>query len=109
MGDFSIFNDHSSYLVKNGGLGFRLLSDRFLLFNSLCNTMPLAIDQKDEKGNVTKGLWNSLLAVLGTGSFDVANRGCCWSVFHASENQFIQPWPPSSHRVGGILDQNGIS
>jgi len=45
--------------VKHGGLGFRLLSDRFLLLNSLCNTMPLAIDRKDEKGNVTKGLWNS--------------------------------------------------
>jgi hypothetical protein len=42
--------------VKDGGLGFRSLSDRFLLLNSLCNTMPLTIDRKDEKGSITKGL-----------------------------------------------------
>ena len=74
--------------VKHGGLGFRLLSDRFLLLNSLCNTMPLAIDRKDEKGNITKGLWNSLSGILGAGSFDVANKENCWSMFHASGHPF---------------------
>jgi hypothetical protein len=50
--------------------------------------MPLAIDHKDEKGNVTKGLWNSLSAVLGPGSFDATNKDSCWSVFHSSGNIF---------------------
>ena len=65
--------------VKNGGLGFRTLLDRFLLLNinSLCKTMPLAMDRKDEKGNITKGLWNSLSEVLGAGSFDAANKENC--------------------------------
>ena len=60
--------------LKHGGLGFRPLSDRFLFLNSLCNTMPLTIDRKDEKGNITKGLWNSLSGILGAGSFNVANK-----------------------------------
>lgn len=50
--------------------------------------MPLAIDHKDEKGNITKGLWNSLSAVLGSGSFDATNKDSCWSVFHSSGNIF---------------------
>ena len=49
-----------SLKVKNGGLGFRPLSDCFLVLNSLNSTMILAIDHKDEKNVVTKGLWNSL-------------------------------------------------
>ena len=56
--------ERRTYLkVKNGGLGFRTLSDRFLLLNSLCKTMPLAIDRKDEKVNITRGLWNSLMTI----------------------------------------------
>ena len=50
--------------------------------------MPLAIDRKDEKGNSTKGLWNSLSGILGAGSFDVANKENCWSMFHASGHPF---------------------
>ena len=50
--------------------------------------MPLAIDRKDEKGNITKGLWNSLSGILGAGSFDVANKENCWSVFHVSGHPF---------------------
>jgi hypothetical protein len=45
--------------------------------------MPLTIDHKDEKGNVTKGLWDSHSDVLGNGSFE-----SCWSVFHASGKPF---------------------
>jgi len=50
--------------VKNKGLGFRTLSDRFLLLNSVCKTIFLTIDPKNEKGNITKvfvefTLWNN--------------------------------------------------
>ena len=34
----------------------------------------LAIDQKDEKGDVTKGVLDSLSVLFGTGSFDVINK-----------------------------------
>ena len=74
--------------VKHGGLGFRPLSDRFLLLNSLCKTMPLAIDRTDQKGNITRGLWNSLSGILGAGSFDTANKDTCWSSFHTSGHPF---------------------
>ena len=60
--------------VKYGGLGFRPHSNRFLLLDSLCKTVPLAIDRKDEKGNVTRGLWNSLTDMLNARSFDAVNK-----------------------------------
>jgi hypothetical protein len=50
--------------------------------------MPLAIDCKDEKGNVTRGLRNSLSGILGAGSFDIANKDTCWSTFHTSGHPF---------------------
>jgi hypothetical protein len=77
-----------SLKVKNGGLGFRPLSNRFLALNSLNNTMTLAIDHKDEKNVVTKGLWNSLSCVLGVGSFDFANRDHRWTAFFTSGASF---------------------
>ncbi|MEI6872924.1 MAG: hypothetical protein WCL08_11635, partial [Verrucomicrobiota bacterium] len=77
-----------SLKVKNGGLGFRPLADRFLALNSLNNTMTLAIDHKDEKNVVTKGLWNSLSGVLGVGSFDFANSTTRNVAFHSSGTSF---------------------
>ena len=74
--------------AKNGGLGLRPLSDRFLLLNSLNNTTILAIDHKDEKNVVTKGLWNSLSDVLGAGSFDFANSATRNVAFHSSGTSF---------------------
>jgi len=41
-----------SLKTKDGGLGFRRLSQRYLLLNSLNNTMPQAIDRIDEEGNL---------------------------------------------------------
>ena len=66
------------------GLGFRPYKHRYLLLNSLNNVMSQAIDRLDEYGNSIKGLWNSLSSILGAGSFDDANKGQCWSGFHAS-------------------------
>ncbi len=65
--------------VKHGGL---------LLLHSLCTTTPLAIDRKDEKGNITRGLWNSLSNILGAGSFDAMSKESCWSVFYGSGHSF---------------------
>ena len=51
--------------------------------------MPLAIDRKDEKGNVTRGLWNSLYEILVVGSFDAADKeNCYWSIVHTSRHPF---------------------
>ena len=77
-----------SLKVKHGGLGFRRLSDRVLLLNSLNNTLLRAIDYKDEKNVTIKGLWNSLSRVLGPGSFDHANKDNCWAFFHSSGTTF---------------------
>ena len=77
-----------SLKVKYGGLGFRRLSDRFLLLNSLNNTMLRAIDHKDEKNVTVKGLWNTLSRFLVAGSFDYANKDTCWDAFHASGTTF---------------------
>ena len=56
--------------------------------NSLNNVLPQAIDRLDSKGNLIKGLWNSLSNVLGAGSFDDANKDRCWTAFHASNLSF---------------------
>jgi hypothetical protein len=73
---------------KNGGLGFRPYEQRYLLLNSLNNTMPQATDRIDEIGNSLPGLWNSLASILGQGSFDRSNRAPCWSHFHGSGSSF---------------------
>ena len=75
----------SSLKVRDGGLGFRCLTERHLLLNSLNNTMPQAIDRTDIEGNFHKGLWNSLSDVLGVGSFDAVNADRCWTHFHESD------------------------
>jgi hypothetical protein len=62
---------------KNGGLGFRPYERRYLLLNSLNNTMPQAIDRVDEFGEIHKGLWNSLSSILGQGSFDHSYKAVC--------------------------------
>ena len=77
-------SERVSLKTKAGGLGFRRLSQRYLLLNSLSNTLPQAIDRKDEKGINHPGLWNSLSDILGEGSFDAANKEHCWSTFHNS-------------------------
>ena len=74
--------------LKNSGLGFRLYKHRYLLLNSMNNVLPQAIDRLDENGNLIKGLWNSLSSLLGTGSFDDANKDQCWAGFHASDSSF---------------------
>ena len=73
---------------RNGGLGLRPYEQRYLLLNSLNNTLPQAIDRVDESGNFLSGLWNSLVSVLGPGSFNNANRTTCWSHFHSSGSLF---------------------
>ena len=50
--------------------------------------MPLAINHQDEKKNFNKGLWDSLMTVLGTGFSDFINKESCWSVFHTSGSPF---------------------
>jgi hypothetical protein len=40
-------SERVSLKTKAGGLGFRRLSQRYLLLNSLSNTLPQAIDRKD--------------------------------------------------------------
>ena len=50
---------------RNGGLGLRPYEQRYLLLNSLNNTLPQAIDRVDESGTLLSGLWNSLASVLG--------------------------------------------
>jgi hypothetical protein len=77
-------SERVSLKTKAGGLGFRRLSQRYLLLNSLSNTLPQAIDRKDEKGINHPGLWNSLSDILGEGSFDAANKDHCWSTFRNS-------------------------
>ena len=88
-----------SLKTKDGGLGFRRLSQRYLLLNSLNNTMPQAIDRIDEEGNFHPGLWNSLSDVLGRGSFDAANKERCWGFFHISGSSFGQDHLRSIQRV----------
>jgi len=73
---------------RNGGLGFRPYESRYLLLNSLNNTMPQAIDRVDESGSTRKGLWNSLKSILGQGSFDPLNKATCWEYFHHSGSSF---------------------
>ena len=63
------------------------LSGRFLALNEQYYD-SLAIDHKDEKNVVTKGLWNSLSEVLGAGSFDFANSTTRNVVFHSSGTSF---------------------
>ena len=82
--------ERASLKTKAGGLGFRRLSQRYLLLNSLNNTMPQAIDRIDEEGHLHPGLWNSLSDFLGQGSFDEANKEHCWRFFHNSGSSFAQ-------------------
>ena len=93
--------ERASLKLKAGGLGFRRLSQRYLLLNSLNNTMPQAIDRIDEKGHKHPGLWNSLSDVLGQGSFDEANKNNCWRFFHDSGSIFAQD------HLSSILDSAG--
>ena len=88
-----------SLKVKHGGLGFRRLIDRYLLLNSLSNTMPQAIDRTDKEGNFHKGLWNSLSDVLGVGSFDAVNAEHCWTHFHQSSCSLAKDHLVLIHRV----------
>ena len=55
-----------------------------LLLNSLTISISQAIDRVSEEGAITTGLWNSLSSILGTGSFDHANKDTCWTSFHDS-------------------------
>jgi len=50
--------------------------------------MPLAMDRKDEKGNITRGLWNSLSESIGAGFFDSANKENCLSIFRTLGHPF---------------------
>jgi hypothetical protein len=93
--------ERASLKLKAGGLGFRRLSQRYLLLNSFHNTMPQAIDRIDEKGHKHPGLWNSLSEVLGQGSFDEANKNNCWRFFHDSGSIFAQDHLSSILRVQG--------
>ena len=77
-------SERASLKSGAGGLGFRRHTQRYLLLNSLNNTLPQAIDRIDEEGTLNPGLWNSLLEVLGAGSFDATNKEHCWSFFHGS-------------------------
>ena len=70
--------------TKHGGLGFRPYEKRVLLLNSLTISLSQAIDRVSEEGAISSGLWNSLSSILGTGSFDHANKGTCWTSFHDS-------------------------
>ena len=70
--------------TRDGGLGYRPITDRYLLLNSVNNSMRLALDYTDEMGNRIKGLWNSLSKVLGENSFDHARSNVCWEALHAS-------------------------
>ena len=70
--------------TKHGGLGFRPYEKRLLLLNSLTISLSQAIDRANEEGAITTGLWNSLSSILGTGSFDHANKDTCWETFHNS-------------------------
>ena len=60
----------------------------FLLLNSLCESVPFAIDRKDEKGNITRVLWNSLSEIFDDGSFDAARKENCWSILNTSGHSF---------------------
>ena len=102
--------------TKAGGLGFRRLSQRYLLLNSLCNTLPQAIDRKDEKGINHPGLWNSLSDILCKGSFDAANKEHCWSTFHISGlslarghltqiSQVKERWTSCLYSAGFVADE----
>jgi hypothetical protein len=46
------------------------------------------LDQTDDKGDVTPGLWNTFGTILGPGSFDSANKSTCWEAFHTSDYVF---------------------
>ena len=66
-------------------MAFSLLTEkRLLLLNSLTVSLSQAIDRTNEEGVVITGLWNSLSSILGTGSFDHANKDTCWATFHDS-------------------------
>ena len=51
--------------------------------------MPLAIDRKDEKENITRGSWNSLSEILG--------------VFDAANNEIIGRYFTSQHGMPSVL------
>jgi len=91
--------------VKYGGLGFRPHSNRFLLLDSLCKTVPLAIDRKDEKGKVTRGLWNSLTDMLSARSFDAVNKESYYGSPRSMFQTFFWYRPSCSHhsRAGIML------
>ena len=84
----SLTGDRVGLKVKDGGLGFRLLSGRRLFLNSTNFTLPQALDRADSNGTITPGLWNSLSWCLGAGSFDFENRNTCWSFLHESESTY---------------------
>ena len=84
----SLTGDRVGLKVKDGGLGFRLLSGRRLFLNSTNSTLPQALDRADSNGIITPGLWNSLSWCLGVGSFDFENRDTCWSFLHESESTY---------------------
>jgi hypothetical protein len=65
----------------------------------MSNVLPQAIDRTDSKGNVTKGLWNSLASVLGVGSFDDANKDHCLRFFLESGSSFGRDFKELTERV----------
>ena len=64
-----------------GGAGLRPKHDQALLLNTLACIGPQLLDWTDEKGNVHRGLWNSLKPIFGEGAFDYANIPTRWKFF----------------------------
>ena len=105
----SFIAERVSLKVRNGGIGFRRLSARYLLLNSLNNTMRQCIDRRDKLGSTILGVWPSLSSVLGAGSFDEANLNRCWEHFHMSGITFAEDHLTSIDRVKARYASNLVA
>ena len=82
--DPSFVPDRAKLRTAHGGAGIRLLHDSEPFLNTINNVVPQFIDKQDADGNITPGIFPTLINVLGPGSFDQGNENTRWTAFLTS-------------------------